>query len=309
MRSSLMPFLIIFLVIFLTACTNNKTAHSVNVIIMVQDTNENSLPRNHQVVKRLINQVSDELTSQGISVYDETAITLDDFNIKGAKTKAELIDFARSIHQVSLDYVVVLGIDALVKKTNYGQKISTSVYGQTIKVHSGNVMGNFNVAGAKLNANNECERYCLNNKLSDSLSAASGEVSAEISSDLAIINTSRTVTPKRKRSISISQDYALILNGFTAQNMTDIEDYLVMFSGYQGLHLSAVTHSFAEICYQSTIPEAKLNRNLKRMLKELNIRALINQEGNSVTINKITLRSKNNKNINKRESAFDVEGW
>ncbi|MGL1889201.1 MAG: hypothetical protein OCD76_21995 [Reichenbachiella sp.] len=306
MRSISMTFLILLFALYLTGCANNKAVHPVNLIILVQDSANNNLPQDHQAVRRLINQVSDELISQGISVYDEATLALDDFNLSGNRTKAALLDIARSTRSIKLDYVVILNVDALVKKMPYGQKVSTLLSGQMIKPHSGKVISNFSFSGDKVNASNNCSLYCLKGKISDSLKSTSGEVSAEILSDLPSINTGKAAA--FNPNIGLNQDYSLVFDGFTQQHMADIEEYLVIFSGYRSMRSADSSHTFTEISYQSNITELKLNRNLKRMLTELNIPALINQESNVITIKRITLQdTENNKATDKKK--FEINGW
>ena len=287
------------LALFMSACANQEIS-SVNVIIMVEDNSVDALPRNHQAVQRLVSKVSSQLSDNGINVYDETALTLDNFDFNGRLTSAELIDIARSVHHVTLDYIVLLSIDASVNSNSYGQKINTKVFGKTIQLHSGKVTGSFNARGRKLNANNNCSRGCLNSKVSDSISATAADVAAEILADLPRVTSKHRSYKSDDRGIS--QDYVLIFDGFNQSDMDAIARYLTIFSGYDGMRYSESSHRYTEIWYESSISEAKLNRNLKRMLKEMPLKASVYQETNVVTLKKITLRGQ-------EKPKFDLDGW
>jgi hypothetical protein len=307
-KEAIMRLVLMFItVIFLSACASNKSTQPINVMIMVEDGSSDALPRNHQAVNRLVNNVSSQLSDQGMNVFDETAVTLDDFSYSSRLTSAELIDIARSIRHVKFDYIVLLSVNTNVQSRAQGKKISTKVYGKTIRLNSGKVAGSFNASGSRLNANNNCSRRCLNSKISDSVRSAAGEVAEEILSDLPTVithNSSRNNRNSRSnQDLGFIQDYVLIFDGFNQSEMNEVDDYLTIFSGYDAMRYSESSHRYAEIWYESSIKESKLNRNVKRMLKEMDIRALVKQESNIVTIKKITLRGQDNK------EKFQLDGW
>ena len=82
---------------------------------------------------------------------------------------------------------------------------------------------------------------------------------------------------------------SLIFEDFTSIQMQDIEDYLVVFSGYRSHRPSATFHRHNEIWYQSSIRHAKLLRNLERMFEEMDVRARIQFSGNEYRIRNVRL--------------------
>jgi len=300
----------VIIAIALTACvgcSNNGSQQSVNVLVVVEDAGEDSLPRNHRASRKLVDKVSDTLNFHGINVYDQTALSLDDFDLSyGRMGPAELVNMARSVKSTSLDYLVVVSVDANVQNRSSRQKIATRLFATTIKVHSGRVVGSASESGSTQSANGSCSRSCLNEKISDSVNRAAGDLATQVLSDLpsathaSTINNQSRDSQKSNNRKSYVDEYVLIFDGFNASEMTEVEEYLTIYSGYQNMRYSEARHTYAEIWYKSSITTAKLNRNIKRMFNEMNVRAMVSMESNIVTMKKITLRGRKSK-----ESDFD----
>jgi hypothetical protein len=88
-------------------------------------------------------------------------------------------------------------------------------------------------------------------------------------------------------------DYYLTFDGFSAQDVASIEEYLLVFSGYISHRPTQQRHTRSTLLYRSTSGTAKLSRNLLKLLEELNMRATMNFEGNAFNIKRITLRGEN----------------
>ena len=289
----------LFLIMLVTACSNSPQGIApVNVMLMIQDDSADALPYTHQSTHRLVNAVANDLTTAGVNVYDDKIGSLDDFG-DTSRSKAALIDMARSYPGAKIDYVVVLSAEAAVNSTNYTTKISSRVLGQIIATYSGRVVGSVSASGDRVNKGDGCERTCINNGIGDSLSSAAGEVAAQILSALPVSGTQGNTV--RRTPAPMVMDYTLQFDGFSQDEMNAIEDYLRLFSGYEEMRYTRSSHRYTEIWYQSAISESKLLRNLKRMLNELDTSATVNYAGNIATVKKISQRGKSTK--------FDLDGW
>ena len=100
-------FSIIAAILFLASCTQiivqdgsygRSGNERVNILILGEDFNLASLPRNHQAFERVTNAIATEMQSYGFTVYDETALTLGRFK-KSHRRRAddEVIEIARSV--------------------------------------------------------------------------------------------------------------------------------------------------------------------------------------------------------------------
>lgn len=294
----------LFLLGTLAACgstSNTSRVEPVNVMIMVDDGSADALPRGHQGVRRLVNAVADGLNDAGVNVYDESATTLDDFGGSSLRRdKAMLIDIARSQRKADLDFVVLLTAEAVVRDRDHGKVISSRVYGQTIAVDSGKVAGNLNSSGARQNAPKSCSRLCVNDKIAESVLRTEGDIIAGVLSDLPV-SYSRKVEPVKQFQPRI-KDYVLVFEGFSQSEMNDVDEYLVIFSGYDDMRITDSEYRYTEIWYESSIAEAKLQRNLNRMLREMSVNATVSAKRNEFVIEKSASRPRNSE-------KFDLHGW
>ena len=292
--------LLVIFSILLSACAGgNRSVEPVNVMVLVDDSSGEALPSNHQGVKRLISQLSSGLHDAGINVYDNSALSLDDFSqYRSSMDKAALIDYARSIRKAPLDYIVLLSANTRITQLAHRTKISTRVNGEVISVNSGRIVGAFDAQGSDESAVSTCSRTCINSNVSDSLIATEGLVVEEV---LAALPDTKATQTKSSSNGSFVRDYTLIFDGFTADEMTNFDDYLEIFSGLKDMRMVESRYRYAEMWYRSSIGTAKLNRNLHRMLGELDLKGLVKLEGNTVTIKKITLRG--------QKSNADLNDW
>ena len=81
-----------------------------------------------------------------------------------------------------------------------------------------------------------------------------------------------------------STAYNLVFDGFSPAEVSEIEEYLVVFSGYQHhrpVQSSRQVHSY---WYETRSPKSRLNRNLGKMLVHLDIEGDVLFTGNSFTV-------------------------
>ena len=82
-----------------------------NVLVMGEDADPDTVPRNHRVFNRVIEALATELGQLGFQVYDETAVSLD-VTRQGRirRSDAELITVAKRIQQPPIDVIAVFSI-------------------------------------------------------------------------------------------------------------------------------------------------------------------------------------------------------
>jgi hypothetical protein len=254
-------------------------------------------------MKRLINKVSSDLSRNSVNVYDWPQNN----RYNGPRSEAMLVDVARSYSKTTIDYLIVLSAEANVKRNDYSTRISGSVYGKTLALHSGRVKGAYNAQGRSINKDSDCNDFCVNSELGDSLQSAASELSAEILNSIHNISYSQNKNRGSQRDTKAPAnnspnvvDYTLVFEGFTKQDIADIEEYLPIFSGYQRMRFYANRHQYAEIAYDSSISRNKLDQNLNRMLSEINVSGAVKITGNTATVVKKSDQS---------STKFDLDGW
>ena len=272
-----------------TAPTPSGALEKPNILIMGEDADQDTVPRNSRVFRRVLDALVNELNNEGFDVFDETAVTLDDMaQGRTRRTDAEIIDVARTVKRPPISVVVMFSIYASANETSYTTKIKTRVAGRLLTVHSGQRLGNFEVVSPKTwNGPKDCPRECILEvvgKYSKIIAQDVGSVLAEKLSDAA---GGGATTKSRAK---VGNGYTLVFDGFTPEDIMDAEEYLVVFRGYRSHRLMYGGNRHHEIWYVSDITSARLDRNLKKMLDRLGIRGRVTFSGNEYTVQKIARR-------------------
>ena len=279
----------------------SQAAEKPNILIMGEDADQDTVPRNSRVFRRVLDGLANQLHDEGFDVFDETAVSLDDFaQGRVRRTDAEIIDVAKSIKRPPIDVAVIFSIYANANETSYTTKIKTRISGRLLQVKTGQRLGNFEVTSPRTwNAPADCPRECILEvvgKYSRILSNDLGSVLAEKLADLLDSGSGTAVASGRK----ISDAYSLVFEGFTPEDIMDLEEYLVVFRGYKTHRLVYSGRRHHEIWYESNITAGRLDRNLKKMLDRLDISGRVSFAGNEYTVQKVTRR---------KTRALDPDNW
>ncbi|KXI28480.1 hypothetical protein [Paraglaciecola hydrolytica] len=289
--------LIIKTLVLLLSLSHIVTAHSAdkpNILVMAEDVSEGTVPHSSRVSKSVVSALQNQMHDRGFNVYDRSIITLDNFDDK-QRSDNELLDLARSIKRPPIDVVLVFRIYASSLQLDTGTKISARIDGRMLNALSGKFLGEFNLdSGKPWNAPAQCSRECLAATLNDKASVMANDLGAVLAEKLAWMTHTKQENTQSQHSTNnpMLSDYYLTFDGFSAADMLEIEEYLVIFSGYDSLRPTEQHYTRSELLYRSSSSTAKLNRNLKKMLEELNKRALVNFAGNNFTIKRITFRAR-----------------
>jgi len=268
-----------------------------NVLIMGDDADQDSIPRNSRVFNRVLAALSSEMNAQGFNIYDETALTLDDYaQGRTRRTDAELIDIARTIKKTPIDVATIFTIYANAKKMSYTTKIKTRITGRLLNVRNGQRLGNFEVELPMAdNAPVDCNRDCILEAVGGNakmLAQDLGVVLAKKLDALSPVASNAGGTTTNGSASGMETAYSLKFSGFSPDEITAIEEYMVAFSGYK--HHRPVKSSLRtnEYWYETGSDEARLNRNLRRMLDHLGVEGRVVHSGDTFSVEKIGLNRK-----------------
>jgi hypothetical protein len=270
-------------------------ADSVNLLIMIEDADKDSVPRNSRINKRVHDSVSQQLNHIA-DVYDETSMTLNDFKRgRVRRTDSELLDIARSITRPPIDIIVVLNTYASINTSEYAKKARARVAGRLINAKSGQFLDSFEVQSPRSwTIPYDCDRQtCMLEEMADEAKVLGDELGLILAEKLNWLLNGGATDNNYDQAAKMFNDYYLEFDGFSAQDVAKIEEYLLVFSGYISHRPTQQRYTRTTLLYRSTINSAKLSRNMHKLLDELNMRATINFEGNSFRLKRITLRGEN----------------
>lgn len=264
--------------VFLVAPTISSATDLPRIMIAGEDHDKDTIPRNSRVFKRVLDAISNELVNKGFDVKDETALT-NDTHIQGRsrRSDSELIQVARD---AGIDVLVIFSIYPRVKPNTNSVRVSARIEGRLLSVMDSSRLGNFE---------SEPQRYTpvpkpySNNDIIEGV----GKLTKILGSDVGAVLADRLDQYHPENGPGRLVEWTLIFDGFDSNDMMDIEDLLVKFTGYDSYRPKSNalnTSSHHEYWYKSSIDSAHLERNMNRMLRKFNMKGRVYISGTQIKI-------------------------
>ena len=255
-----------------------------NILIMGDDADADAVPRHSRIFKRVLDAIAGELHIDGFDVFDEVAITLEDFaQDRSRRSDAEVIDIAKSVTRPPIDIVVLFSIYASADELKYTTKVKARITGRLLNTKSGQRLGNFEIESPNnWVAPADCPRECILEvvgKHSRNLAKDLGAVLAIKLGDIVDAGATQAAGATAPAAVDIGDAYTMVLSGFTPEEVMDMEEYLVVFSGYKTHRPAYSGTRHHELWYETTSTSSRLVRNLNKMLEHLAVRGRVNLFG------------------------------
>lgn len=284
-----------------------EAASKPTVLIMAADGDADGIPRKSRISTRILDEVSSQLSHEGYEVYDETALTLDT-HVQGRsnRTNAELIDIGKSIRRPPIDVVVFFTVFAESTRKTYVNELHMRIAGRMLGVQDGRFIDKWEEkVPDRWALPNRCFPGNAREPIRECVLEAVGDDAKIIAADLGVILTEKLTAwiAAGGSGSSVAGDqrggmerrYELVFDGFDSRDWRDIEEYLVIFSGYISHRPQVTRERYREVSYMSTISTAKLQRNMTKLVDVLGLDATVRFSGNTYTLR--------NKRLQKRRSG------
>jgi len=294
-------FFIALVGILLSGCTCSSKYKTQNVLIMSEKNSDSSQHGNNKSTRLVTNSLVNQLNTAGFNVYDETVVTLDDFNMNfDSYNRRDLIEIARNIQSVDIDYLVLLNIDEVIKQSPYTQHVSSEVYATTLALDSGKVLNTSQITSRKIPAPTSCLSNCINEKVRDSLKGISGELAYKI---INALPQEQCAVKSKNTPILATNNFSIVFDGFNGNEYSLIEDHLMQLSEFKGLRLVESSLTNTEIMYSYAKNKSHLMRAIRAGLTRMNLPNQIRFFSDRIVVTKISLRNSHSevgvlKNIN-----------
>jgi hypothetical protein len=264
--------------VFIVAPTISSATDLPRIMIAGEDYDKDTIPRNSRVFKRVLDSISNELLNKGFDVKDETALT-NDTHIQGRsrRSDSELIQVARD---AGIDVLVIFSIYPRVKSNANSVRVSARVEGRLLSVMDSSRLGNFE---SEPQSYTPVPKPYSRNDIIEGV----GKLSKILGSDVGAVLADRLDQYHPENGPGRLIEWTLIFDGFDSDDMMDIEDLLVKFTGYDSYRPKSNalnTSNHHEYWYKSSIDSAHLERNMNRMLRKFNMRGRVYISGTEVKI-------------------------
>ena len=293
---------VLFLLIMAAGLSGLATSYALagdrpNLLIMGEDADNDSLPRDSRVFKRVLNAMAIQLQDIGFEVYDESVVTHEHFaQGRIRRDRQELIDIGQRVRHPPIDVVVSFTIYASLVDKGHTNKVNARVEAQMVQVNSGKFLGNFEVSSPKAwSAPADCNRDCVLEVVGRYAKILANDLGSVLAEKLAFLVDGSLDKADGSNNGSLVSDYHLVFDNFSPEQVMAIEEYLVVFSGYKGHRPTYSSARRAELWYQSDSKSARLLRNLHKMLERLGLHARVSYSGHTFSIEQtVIVASKTN---------------
>jgi hypothetical protein len=188
--------------------------------------------------------------------------------------------------------VTIFTIFASADKYKYTTKVNTRIEGRLLHARTGQRLGNFEVVSpGNWRAPVDCNRECILETVGKNARILGQDLGAVLAEKLVSLIEDGDPLPIAGGG-GIPNAYTLIFDNFPSDDILEVEEYLVVFSGYKRLRPITKSHRHHEIWYETDSTSARLERNLRKMLGHIGIKGRVTFSGNTFTVEKIARRKK-----------------
>ena len=279
---------IVFLSMILMACAGGNypatAASGPNLLIMGEDADKDTIPRGHRAFKRVVAALSNEFIDSGFKVYDETAITLENFKQgRVRRTNAEIIDIAKSVGTKKIDIALIFSIYPNFKKLSYVVKSKPRIEARLLNVQSGMKIGNFEIVAASRNLATSCKRSCVIEDVGSQAKEIAQDVGAVLVERLKS-HTGKSNNLSSNTRQTVNSEYTIIINGFKRKTVRDIEDMLFSLKGYVGHRTLSGSVKTMKYSYETTAKISGLIRSIERILDHNDLKGIVRYSGTTIQV-------------------------
>lgn len=249
----------------------------LNLLVMGEDADLDTIERHTPIFDRVVQAISGELRARGFNVYDETAVTMEFYDLgRVRRPDAELISLARSVQLAPIDAVTAFEIHAATVPSVYEgiTELRLRIAGRVIEIRSGLSLGGYEVSyrpGDLPPLPLDCDRGCQIAFVGDQAARIAGDVGAALAAQLAQLaqGAARPPGPPAIPGCSAPPTaFTLTFNGFTPQELARFDAVLAAFRGYAHHHPLLTDAATPEIRYETCADADRLERNLRAMFEQ-----------------------------------------
>ena len=242
----------------------------LNLLVAGQTAGRDSLPSQDPTAGAIRAHLIEHLSGAGFAVFDVAMAGLPSAPEDDARA---LLTLARAATRPPLDVAALVTVTAESRRYSYSKTLTAHFAVRLVDLHTGRHLGSFEApAEAARRLPLSCGRACLKSHLSELGRAQVDGLAPQMIARLSALDGGHAAASHEQDTPrALVAGYALVFEGFDDGEVAEMEEYLVVFGGYQ-LHRPVTTAAERhEFWYETTSPRVRLNRNLVKMLAHLRL--------------------------------------
>lgn len=288
------------------AASAQSTNSRINLLVMSDDADPDTVPRNNRIFNRVQLQLSEYLNTRGFQVYDETSLALGITPTGRVRRRdAELIEIARAV-STPIDAMVVYQIYASARRAGAAdiRYPEIRIAGRVLNVRSGQFIAAFEVGGFQLPAlPNPCGAECLLETVGTHSRVLATDLGAAIAQKLEGFARQPGIAGGGKDGVgggvavaqgdgcaNLPTDFEIQLREFTTSEVDRIESEFVRWGCYRSHRTVRMTGNSADFFYSTSADSARLTRNFRLMMELVGLSGQVTFTGNRLTVTKVLSR-------------------
>lgn len=262
------------------------------IMLMGEDADKDSVPRGSRPFKRVMSALVTGLQAEGFNdVYDEGALS-GGVPDRGKRRNVErLLEVARD---AGADVIVLFTIYWDIEKGSYATKLKGRIEGRLLSVFDGRMLGNFERASKKsVKLPDVCERECKLEALGSLSKRLAQTVAEALRQKLADFVGGGANADADDSSAGPVAEFVIIMDGFNQDERDAMEEMLEeMLEGMSGsVGLRPKTNEdngprYQAYWYTTRARSAKLQRNIRKAMKAIYVRGIMDFTGNTINLTK-----------------------
>jgi hypothetical protein len=286
----------------------------INLLVMSDDADPDTVPRNNRIFNRVQLQLSEYLNTRGFQVYDETSLALGIAPTSRVRRRdSELIETARAV-STPIDAMVVYQIYASARRAVAAdiRFPEIRIAGRVLNVRSGQFIAAFEVGGFQLPAlPNPCGAECLLETVGTHSRVLATDLGAAIAQKLegfarpgmagaAVVGKDGVALGGGGGAViaqgnpdgcnNLPTDFMIQLREFTAAEVDRIESEIVRWGCYRAHRVTQMTATSADFFYSTSADSARITRNFRLMMELVGLNGQVTFSGNRVVVSKVATR-------------------
>ena len=250
-----------------------------NILIMGEDRDRASIPRNSPIFERIVSAISSHLSDEGFRIKDEKSILKGNFiKRRVSRSTDDSLQIAKEISNPTIDALITISIHPEIGDSGKKSQVNALATGRILNVSTGDHIGNFDIRFPQsITVSQSCvvHRECVLKAIGDRTHVIAELIVVALARQLrSAMNPDRSgqnIAGVGSQESGILKAYRLTFDNLSQSEFSLIETELEKFPGYHSHTVNKNILRHADLTYETRSADVLVKRNLLRLMDILGI--------------------------------------